>query len=106
MIRRISLQLPKWFPEAVSRESTGGSMNWDQVEGKWKQASGKVKEKWGKLTDDDLQRISGKRDQLIGQIQERYGIAKEDAERQVDEFSKTYGTDETGTHAKDRSTSS
>jgi uncharacterized protein YjbJ (UPF0337 family) len=81
-------------------------MNWDQVEGKWKQASGKAKEKWGKLTDDDLQRISGKRDQLIGRIQERYGIAKEDAERQVDEFSRTYGTVETVTHAKVRSTSS
>jgi uncharacterized protein YjbJ (UPF0337 family) len=80
-------------------------MNWDQVEGKWKQASGKAKEKWGKLTDDDLQRISGKRDQLGGRIQERYGIAKEDAERQVDEFSRAYGTDEPVTHAKVRSTS-
>ena len=80
-------------------------MNWDQVEGKWKQASGKAKEKWGKLTDDDLQSISGKRDQLIGRIQERYGIAKEEAERQVDEFSRAYGTDATVPHAKVRSTS-
>ncbi len=80
-------------------------MNWDQVEGKWKQASGKAKEKWGKLTDDDLQRISGKRDQLVGRIQERYSIAKEEAERQVDEFSRTYGTDAATTHAKVRSTS-
>jgi uncharacterized protein YjbJ (UPF0337 family) len=77
-------------------------MNWDQVEGKWKQAAGKVKEKWGKLTDDDLQTISGNRDQLIGKIQERYGIAKEDAARQVDEFSRTYGTDETATREKTR----
>jgi len=81
-------------------------MNWDQVEGKWKQASGTVKEKWGKLTDDDLQRISGKRDQLVGRIQERYGVAKEEAERQVDEFSRTYGADATVPHAKVRSTSS
>ncbi len=72
-------------------------MNWDQVEGKWKQASGHVKEKWGKLTDDDLQVIRGKRDQLVGKIQERYGIAKEDAERQVEEFTRTYGADETAT---------
>ncbi|MGC1906807.1 MAG: CsbD family protein [Candidatus Acidiferrum sp.] len=77
-------------------------MNWDQVEGKWKQASGKVKEKWGKLTDDDLQRASGKRDQLVGRIQERYGVAKEEAERQVDEFSRTYGTDDTVTREKAR----
>jgi uncharacterized protein YjbJ (UPF0337 family) len=77
-------------------------MNWDQVEGKWKQAGGKIKEKWGKLTDDDLQVIGGKRDQLVGKIQERYGIAKEDAARQVDEFSRTYGTDETTTRDKTR----
>jgi uncharacterized protein YjbJ (UPF0337 family) len=78
-------------------------MNWDQIEGKWKQAAGKIKEKWGKLTDDDLQVIRGKRDQLVGKIQERYGIAKDEAERQVDEFSRSYDTDETTTREKIRS---
>jgi len=39
---------------------------------------------------------------LVGKIQERYGIAKEDAARQVDEFSRTYGTDETTTRDKTR----
>jgi uncharacterized protein YjbJ (UPF0337 family) len=77
-------------------------MNWDQVEGKWKQVAGKIKEKWGKLTDDDLQTISGKRDQLVGKIQERYGIAKEEAERQVEEFSRADGTDETAKREKTR----
>jgi uncharacterized protein YjbJ (UPF0337 family) len=62
-------------------------MNWDQIEGKWKQFAGTVKEKWGKLTDDDLTVIKGNRDQLVGRIQERYGIAKDEAERQVNEFS-------------------
>jgi uncharacterized protein YjbJ (UPF0337 family) len=75
-------------------------MNWDQVEGKWKQATGKAKEKWGKLTDDDLQMVNGKKDQLVGRIQERYGIAKEEAERQVDEFSRTYGTDDATTRER------
>jgi len=63
-------------------------MNWDQLEGKWKQYSGKAKEKWGNLTDDDFTVIRGRRDQLVGKIQERYGIAKEEAERQVDEFAR------------------
>ena len=66
-------------------------MNWDQVEGKWKQYSGKAKEKWGKLTDDDLEVIRGRRDQLIGKIQERYGIMKQEAEKQVDEFARSCG---------------
>ena len=77
-------------------------MNWDQIEGMWKQAAGKIRVKWGKLTDDDLNVIAGKRDQLVGKIQERYGIAKDEAERQVDEFSKAYGTDEATTRDKTR----
>jgi uncharacterized protein YjbJ (UPF0337 family) len=69
----------------TTREET--QMNWEQVEGKWKQYTGQLKEKWGKLTDDDLKQIAGKRDQLVGKIQERYGVAKEEAERQINEFS-------------------
>jgi uncharacterized protein YjbJ (UPF0337 family) len=65
-------------------------MNWDEIAGKWKQSVGKAKEKWGKLTDDDLTAINGKKDQLVGKIQERYGIAKEAAEKQVDEFARSY----------------
>ena len=65
-------------------------MNSDQIEGNWKQFSGKVKEKWGKLTDDDLTRIAGKKDQLAGKLQERYGIAKDQAEKQIDEFTTAY----------------
>lgn len=52
------------------------------------QFKGAVKEKWGKLTDDDLDVISGKRDQLIGKIQERYGLAREAAEQQLQAFEK------------------
>ena len=61
-------------------------MNWEQIEGNWTQFKGKAKEKWGELTDDDLDRIEGKRDQLVGKLQERYGLAKEEAERQADDF--------------------
>jgi uncharacterized protein YjbJ (UPF0337 family) len=66
-------------------------MNWDQVKGNWKQFKGKVKEKWGKLTDDDLATVEGQRDQLAGKLQERYGYGKEQAERELDEFSRTLG---------------
>jgi uncharacterized protein YjbJ (UPF0337 family) len=61
-------------------------MNWDQIEGKWTQYKGKAREQWGKLTDSDLERIAGKKDQLVGAIQEKYGIAREAAEKQVEEF--------------------
>lgn len=64
-------------------------MNWDRIEGNWKQFKGKVKEKWGKLTDDDLTVIAGKRDQLAGVLQNRYGIAKDEVERELDDFAAT-----------------
>jgi uncharacterized protein YjbJ (UPF0337 family) len=61
-------------------------VNWDRIEGNWKQFKGAAKEQWGNLTDDDLSVVEGKRDQLAGRIQERYGIAKDAAERQIDEW--------------------
>ena len=61
-------------------------MNWDRIEGNWKQLKGKVIEQWGKLTNDDLDRIEGKREQLSGRLQQNYGIAKDEAERQIDDF--------------------
>ena len=61
-------------------------MNSDEMKGKWKQVKGSVKEQWGKLTDDDSEVINGQQDQLVGKIQERYGIAKDAAQKQVDEW--------------------
>jgi len=65
-------------------------MNWDTVKGKWKQATGSAKTQWGKLTDDELMQIEGNRDKLIGKVQEKYGIAKEEAEKQVDDWAKKF----------------
>lgn len=59
---------------------------WDQVAGSWKQLQGQVRTQWGKLTDDDLAQIRGQRDILAGKLQQRYGLAKEEANRQIDEW--------------------
>jgi uncharacterized protein YjbJ (UPF0337 family) len=67
-------------------------MNWNQIAGEWHQAAGKVRAKWGKLTDDDLALIAGKREELSGILQSKYGEAKEEVERQIDEFESSYGT--------------
>jgi uncharacterized protein YjbJ (UPF0337 family) len=61
-------------------------MNSDQLKGKWKQVKGSVKERWGKLTDDDIEVINGQHEQLIGKIQEKYGVAREAAQKQVEEW--------------------
>lgn len=64
-------------------------MNEDVLSGMWKQVRGKVKQQWGRLTDDDLDQISGRRDEVIGLIQERYGWERERAEMEVEDFLKS-----------------
>ena len=66
-------------------------MNWDVIQGKWKQVKGSVKEKWGELTDDELDQIDGNKDKLAGKLQEKYGWAKNDAEREIDDYFRDKG---------------
>jgi uncharacterized protein YjbJ (UPF0337 family) len=61
-------------------------MNSDVLQGKWKQMKGRVRERWGELTNDDVDRMSGASEQLVGKIQERYGIARDEAQREVDDW--------------------
>jgi uncharacterized protein YjbJ (UPF0337 family) len=61
-------------------------MNWDTIQGKWKQLKGTARERWGKITDNEWSEISGQRERFVGKVQERYGIAREQAEREVDEW--------------------
>jgi len=61
-------------------------MNDDVLGGLWKQLKGQVKQQWGKLTDDDLDTISGHKDEVIGLVQERYGWEREKAEMEVNDF--------------------
>ena len=65
-------------------------MNQEQVNGNWMQLKGKVQEQWGKLTDNDLTIAQGQIEMLAGRVQERYGVAKEEAQRQVDDFMKKH----------------
>lgn len=69
-------------------------MNWDTIEGKWDQFKGHLKSTFGKLTDDDLQNLSGKRDRVVGKVQERYGMQKDEAERRLDAWIDGLGRDE------------
>lgn len=63
-------------------------MDWNRIEGNWKQFKGEARKQWGKLTDDDIDRIEGDRQKLAGKIQEAYGKSKDEAEREVDEWSR------------------
>jgi uncharacterized protein YjbJ (UPF0337 family) len=63
-------------------------MDWNRIEGNWKQFRGNAQQQWGKLTDDDMDKIEGRRTELAGRLQERYGIAREEADRQIDDWLK------------------
>lgn len=61
-------------------------LNKDIMVGRWEQMKSRVKQRWGRLTDDQLNRISGYHDELAGLIRERYGYTHEKARKGVDEF--------------------
>lgn len=66
-------------------------MNSDTLKGQWKQLMGRAKQTWSKITDDELLKIKGNVQQLSGLIQERYGVAREDAEKQIENFLEMQG---------------
>jgi uncharacterized protein YjbJ (UPF0337 family) len=61
-------------------------MNWDQIQGDWEQFKGSLQAEWGKLTGDDIDVIQGDRKRLCGIVQKRYGKAREDAEKEIDQW--------------------
>ena len=61
-------------------------MNTDVFQGRWQQLKGKARVKWGKLTNDDIDQISGERDKLVGKLRERYGLERDKAEVEVDNW--------------------
>ena len=61
-------------------------VNQDIVQGKWQELKGQVKQQWGKLTDDDVQRLSGKTEELVGVLQQKYGYGKVQAEMEINRW--------------------
>ena len=62
------------------------AINTDVLKGKWQQLKGEARIQWGRLTDDDLDQIQGNIEKLAGKLQERYGYAREEADREVEDF--------------------
>lgn len=61
-------------------------MNRDTIQGQWQQLKGAARKQWGKLTDNDIDQVQGDYEKLVGKIQERYGVAREEAEKQFDDW--------------------
>lgn len=74
-------------------------MNKDTIKGSWDEIAGKARAKWGKLTDNDFQTAKGDLQNLQGSLEKAYGYSKEEAKRQIDEFSKSCGCSSSGDKA-------
>ncbi|MCA9738512.1 MAG: CsbD family protein [Gemmatimonadota bacterium] len=61
-------------------------MVWKHVQGNWAESRSRIKQRWSRLTEDDLNHIDGSRDRLRHLIQERYQAAKEQVDREMDEW--------------------
>lgn len=65
-------------------------MNWDIIEGQWHELKGEVLHRWGKLTSDEVDQIAGQREKLEGALQKAYGKTREEAQREVEQWTTDY----------------
>ena len=66
--------------------------NQDILQGKWPDLKDQVKQQWNKLTDEDLQRLSGKTDELVGVLRQKYGYGLVQAEIDISKWLSDHDT--------------
>ena len=76
------------------KQQTEQPHGWDEIERSWSELKGEVKrQQWSKLNDEDVELVKGKYAELLGLLQERYGHAKEQAEREINDWAKRLKVD-------------
>jgi uncharacterized protein YjbJ (UPF0337 family) len=60
--------------------------NQDILKDKWPELKVQAKQRWGKLTDDDMQRLSGKTEELACVLRQRYGYGEAQAEMEINNW--------------------
>jgi len=58
----------------------------DILPGRWHELKGQVRQQFGKLTDDDVERLSGKTEDLVVVLRQKYGYGKVQAEIEINHF--------------------
>ncbi len=61
-------------------------MNMKLIEKNWSELKTVIKNKWDKFTDEDVESFKADLTRLTSKVETTYGIAKEQAERQFEEF--------------------
>jgi uncharacterized protein YjbJ (UPF0337 family)/ElaB/YqjD/DUF883 family membrane-anchored ribosome-binding protein len=57
----------------------------ETFETEWTRVKGQARQWWDRLTESDLEQVSGEKDRLIRLVQEKYGYARERAEQEIDQ---------------------
>ena len=60
----------------------------DILQGKWHELKGQARQTFAKLTDDDVERLSGKMEELSGVVQQKYGYNKAKADTEINAWLK------------------
>lgn len=60
----------------------------DILQGKWHELKGQARQTFAKLTDDDIERMSGKMEELSGVLQQKYGYNKAKADDEINNWLK------------------
>ena len=55
----------------------------DILHSKWQLLKVQVQQRWGKLTDDDVNQMTGKFEELTSLLRKRYGYGKAQAEIEI-----------------------
>jgi len=61
-------------------------MNGERFVGICRQFAGKMNESWGAWTGEPQRVAAGRRVQMFAEVQQRRGLAKEESERQLNDF--------------------
>ena len=68
------------------------NVNQDILQGRWPALKDQIKLRWGKLTDNDVQRLSGTTDELARALQQRYGYGQAQAKIEINQWVNTHTT--------------
>ena len=57
-----------------------------RLAGAWNLFKEQAKQHWGQLPEDRFHQLESRRERLAGLIQQRYGVAREEADRQINQW--------------------
>lgn len=71
----------------------GDAMDWDEIEGRWQELSASFRKKFNRLTEEDIEQLSGSRPLLVQKLVERYSYSSQLSEQSVESWRQSLNVD-------------